>query len=94
MRVDWRRGRLVPRVRVVAEVSVRQPQEEKVQGSEKGTTPVLVEEREEPKPMNQGTEIPGGLRRIFRTSTFWSFWVGIFISTLWVLLLLLLLVLH
>ncbi|KAI5449339.1 hypothetical protein NCC49_004790 [Naganishia albida] len=81
MRVDWRRGRLVPRVREVAEVSVRQPQEEKVQGSEKGTTPVLVEEREEPKPMNQGTEIPGGLRRIFRTSTFWSFWVGVFIST-------------
>jgi hypothetical protein len=80
MRVDWRRGRLVPRVAMVPE----EPRNEleKGNGGEKGMAPVLVEERDEPKPTNRGTEVPGGLRRIFRTSTFWSFWIGIFISTL------------
>lgn len=80
MRVDWRRGRLVPSVAVVPE----EPRDEveKGNGGEKGMAPVLVEERDEPKPTNRGTEVPGGLRRIFRTSTFWSFWIGIFISTL------------
>ncbi|KAJ9116517.1 hypothetical protein QFC24_006750 [Naganishia onofrii] len=40
-----------------------------------------VMEREEPAKQITGTEVPGGLGRIFRTGVFWSFWMGIFIST-------------
>lgn len=90
MRVDWRRRRLVAVDDVACEVS--SPREEKPVREdmmvEKGAAmtdaaPVMVEERQEtPKPSGKGTEIPGGLRRIFRTGVFWSFWVAIFISTL------------
>lgn len=88
MRVEWRRLRLVA---VVPEVAYVQPEQEPVQGdqlAEKGAAmtdaaPVLIEEREEaPKPNAKGTEVPGGLRRIFRTGTYWSFQIAIFISTL------------
>lgn len=80
MRVDWRRGRLVRRVAAVP--AERLPTETEKAGRDEKGVPVLVEERDVPKPTNQGTEVPGGLRRILSTSTFWLFWVGIFISTL------------
>jgi hypothetical protein len=88
MRVEWRRLRLVA---VESEVAFDDSEREPVQGdqmAEKGAAmtdaaPVLIEEREEaPKPNAKGTEVPGGLRRIFRTGTYWSFQIAIFISTL------------
>lgn len=90
MRVDWRRRRLVA---VDDDVACETPlrEEKPVRGDEmleKGAAmtdaaPVMVEEREQtPRPSAKGTEIPGGLPRIFRTGVFWSFWVAIFISTL------------
>jgi hypothetical protein len=73
MKIDWRVRRLAPRVTEVAGVSVEQLQGENVRGNVKGTTPVLVQEREgpkhTPKPTNQETEIPGGLRRILMSSS-------------------------
>lgn len=85
MRVDWRRGRLV--ARDVPEVAMREePVEETVEkAAMTDAAPVMVEERQEPKPSVKGTEVPGGLRRIFRTGVFWSFWIATFISTLYVL---------
>ena len=83
MRIDWRRRRLV-----AVDMSEPSRREEPVEETmEKAAmtdaAPVMVEERQEaPKPSVKGTEVPGGLRRIFRTGVFWSFWIAAFISTL------------
>ncbi|KAJ9116499.1 hypothetical protein QFC24_006732 [Naganishia onofrii] len=42
--------------------------------------PSVLEQEARARQLN-GTEVPGGLRRIFSTGVFWSFWMAIFIST-------------
>ncbi|KAJ9092267.1 hypothetical protein QFC21_006909 [Naganishia friedmannii] len=95
-RFDWRARRLVRRVPPSTSIPVKErdtPTSEKqdntIQQEEiaektaaaANTDAPPVIEQEEPAKQTTGTEVPGGLHRIFRTNVFWSFWMGIFIST-------------
>ncbi|KAJ9111597.1 hypothetical protein QFC22_006468 [Naganishia vaughanmartiniae] len=91
-RFDWRTKRFVTRVAPSPSVDdacnaldvEKQPVDREQVAVAAGCTgcPSVMLEQEARVEQLNGTEIQGGLRRIFRTSVFWSFWMGILISTL------------